>query len=78
MPDTPPESRPFQARRSPDLIDDHDPHGVFANWIAHLDAGRIGHAAPVDPAIAARRDATAAQFALYARDARRLSRERGW
>lgn len=49
MPDTPPDPSPFQARRIPDLIDDHAADGIFANWVAHLDVGRFGHPASAPP-----------------------------
>lgn len=54
--------------------DDRDP---VVRWQAHLATGRLGANPPAPPHIVAQRDATAAQFAQYARDHRRLRREYG-
>lgn len=73
MPNTP-HTRPPVAGTGRDPRDDGDPDGVFAHWRHLIAAGRIGNPPPTPATIAARRDATAAQFALYARDARRIAR----
>jgi hypothetical protein len=52
---------------------DDDRDAVRA-WAAHVEAGRIGSRTTNPPDVAANRDRTAALFAGYARDARRLAR----
>jgi hypothetical protein len=52
---------------SPDL---HPDHPATLAWRAHVEAGRIGAALPVDPAIAGNRDRTAALFAALRRGVR--------
>jgi hypothetical protein len=51
-----------------------DSRDAVRAWAGHVDAGRIGAPVPTPPDIAANRDRTAALFAGYARDARRLRR----
>lgn len=48
-------------------------HDVFAAWLGHVAAGRIGANPPCPPAVAAHRDAQAAQFAAFAADRRRIT-----
>ena len=53
---------------SPIGRDDNRP--AVRAWIAHVDAGRIGRPAPASREVIDRREATAAQFAGYARGRR--------
>ena len=48
----------------------HDPRGAVADWLAHIAAGRLSHNPAPPPAVLARRLATAAQFAAYAKERR--------
>ena len=43
----------------------HDPHEAVRAWQAHLDAGRIGHTPPVDPALVANTARAAALFRSF-------------
>jgi len=56
----PPPPPPAPERPIPDHVAEEVRH-VLA-WMAHVDAGRIGHRIPVSPEIAANRDSSTALF----------------
>ena len=63
-PPLPPTPQPTPPRAPERPIPDHVPEEVrhVLAWMAHVDAGRIGHRIPVSPEIAANRDASTALF----------------
>lgn len=64
-PPPPPTPRPAPPPRAPEQpIPDHVAEEVrhVLAWMAHVDAGRIGHRIPVSPEIAANRDSSTALF----------------
>lgn len=48
-----------------------DARAAVVEWLAHVQAGRIGGNPPPAPGVLAQREATAAQFAAYAKERRR-------
>jgi hypothetical protein len=63
-PPPPPTPQPTPPRAPERPIPEHAAEEVrhVLAWMAHVDAGRIGHRIPVSPEIAANRDASTALF----------------